>query len=71
MRRVWAAVASVWVLLALVAFLAWSRPAPVTSQAAPQTVIAVKGKNGATHYVVATVPGGAVHTTTHTSTVPR
>jgi len=67
MRRVWAAVASVWVLLALVAIFAWSRPAPVT--ASQQTIVAVKGAKGATKYVVATVPGGAVHTTTHTSAV--
>ncbi len=71
MRRVWAAVASVWVLLALVAVLAWSRPpTPIASSAPQQTIVAVKGKNGTTKYVVATVPSGAVHTTTHTSPAP-
>jgi hypothetical protein len=69
MRRVWTAVSAVWVLLALVAVLAWARPAPVTSAAPQQTVVAVKGKDGATKYVVATASTGAVHTTTHTSGV--
>jgi hypothetical protein len=68
MRRVWASVASVWAVLAIVAVLAWSRP-PIASappQATP-TVLVVKGKHGTQKLVVvkATVP--AAHATTQTS----
>jgi hypothetical protein len=67
MRRVWAAVASVWALLAIVAVLAWSHP-PVQSPAGGgSSVVVIKGKQG--HAVV--LPGAvATHTTTHTSAPP-
>jgi hypothetical protein len=66
MRRVWAAVASVWALLAIVAVLAWSHP-PVQPPSGGATVVVVKGKKG--HAVV--LPGAvATHTTTHTSAPP-
>jgi hypothetical protein len=67
MRRVWAAVASVWALLAIVAVLAWSHP-PVQSPAAGSTVVVIKGKKGR----AIVLPGAvATHTTTHTSAPPR
>ena len=63
MRRVWAAVASLWALLAIVAVLAWSHP-PVQPPSGGATVVIIKGKKG--HAVV--LPGAvATHTTTHTS----
>lgn len=66
MRRVWAAVAATWALLAIVAVLAWSHP-PVQPPAGGATVVVIKGKKG--HAVV--LPGNvATHTTTHTSAPP-
>ena len=68
MRRVWAAVVSVWAVLAIVAVLAWTRPA--TPTAAPQatpTVLLVKGKNGTQKLVVLKTTGAAPHATTQTS----
>jgi cyanate permease len=73
MRTVWATVLSVWALLGVVAFLAWTRqqPAPARSpQAIPGAVI-VKGKNGTTRLVVVSGTGStAAHATTRTSPVP-
>ncbi len=66
MRRVWAAVASVWALLAIVAVLAWSHP-PLQSPSSGTSVVVINGKKG--HAVV--LPGAiATHTTTHTSAPP-
>ena len=66
MRRVWAAVASVWALLAIVAVLAWSHP-PMQSPSGGARVVVINGKKG--HAVV--LPGAvATHTTTHTSAPP-
>lgn len=67
MRRVWASVFSVWVLLALVAVLAWTRaPAPVSQQGAH--VVVVHTAHGPRRILVAP----AAHTTTHTSgSAPR
>jgi hypothetical protein len=66
MRRVWAAVASLWALLAIVAVLAWSHP-PVQPPSGGATVVVIKGKKG--HAIV--LPGAvAAHTTTHTSAPP-
>ena len=63
MRRVWAAVASVWALFAIVAVLAWSHP-PVQQPTGGATVVVIKGKKG--HAVL--LPGTvATHTTTHSS----
>lgn len=67
MRRVWASVFSVWVLLAIVAVLAWTRaPAPVSQQGAH--VVVVHTAHGPRRILVAP----AAHTTTHTSgSAPR
>lgn len=73
MQRVWATVLSVWAMLAIVAFLAWSRtPAPAPApQAAAQTLV-VQGANGK-QQLVTVAPGavGAPHATTSTSGVVR
>jgi len=72
MQRIWAVVLSVWAMLAIVAFLAWSRPpaAPVP-QAAAQTLV-VKTVNGKQQLVVAQPAVlGAAHATTATSAVPK
>jgi hypothetical protein len=62
MRRVWASALSVWVLLALVAVLAWTRPpTPVTQQGA--RIVVVHTANGPRRILVAP----AAHATTHTS----
>lgn len=60
MRRVWAAVVSVWALLALVAVLAWTRPVTPAPQAT-QAVVVTKGG----HRRVVLVP--TAHATTQTS----
>jgi hypothetical protein len=67
MRRAWATIVTVWAIVAIVGFLAWTRP-PV---GAPQTRvvptrIVVKGRNGVSHVVVVrqVVPA---HATTQTS----
>jgi hypothetical protein len=63
-RRVWAAVAATWALLAIVAVLAWSHPPTQSAAPARATVVMVKGKKG--HVVL--LPGSvATHTTTHSS----
>jgi hypothetical protein len=67
MRRVWAAVVSVWALVAIVGVLAWTRQpsAAPLAQASP-TVVIVKGANGTARRVV--LPAAAVaHATTQTS----
>lgn len=62
MRRVWASVLSVWVLLALVAVLAWTRaPTPVSQQGA--RVVVVHTANGPRRVLLAP----AAHATTQTS----
>lgn len=73
MRRVWATVAAVWALLAVVALLAWSRPLPVSPSArAIPTALIVKRKNGTTRLVyVSTGTANVTHTTTRTSPPPR
>jgi hypothetical protein len=68
MRRIWASVVSVWAVLAIVAVLAWSRPAPPAGQPqATPTVLLVKGKNGTQKLVVVKATGAAPHATTQTS----
>jgi hypothetical protein len=62
MRRVWAAVISVWALLALVAVLAWSRPATPVTHLAARTAV-VQTAHG-TRVVVLSPPA---HATTQTS----
>jgi hypothetical protein len=63
MRRVWASVLSVWVLLALVTVLAWTRaPAGPASQQGARVVV-VHTATGPRRILVAP----AAHTTTHTS----
>ncbi len=54
MRAIWATVLSVWALLAVVAYLAWTRQQPTpagTSGSIPGAVL-VKNKNGTTSLVV-------------------
>lgn len=68
MRRVWAAVGSVWAVLAVVAVLAWSRPVgPAVQPQASPTVLVVKGKNGTQRLVVVKAAAPAAHATTQTS----
>ena len=67
MRRVWAAVASVWAVLAIVAVLAWSRPPTPSAPQATPTVLVVKGKHGTQRLVVLKTSAPAAHATTHTS----
>jgi hypothetical protein len=62
MRRVWAAVLSVWALLALVAVLAWTRPAGFPPAATTKTVV-VRTPSGALRTVLVQAP----HATTQTS----
>jgi hypothetical protein len=69
MRRVWATVAAVWAMLAIVAVLAWTRQAPSAIPAATPTVLVVKGKNGKQQLVVLRSTAGA-HATTQTSPPP-
>jgi cyanate permease len=59
MQRVWAVVLSVWAMLAIVAFLAWSHHPVTTAAPATQPQAAQPG--------VATVP----HATTSTSGVAK
>jgi hypothetical protein len=67
-RRVWAAVAATWALLAIVAVLAWSHP-PVQGPPGGTGVVVIKGKSRLGHVVV--LPSSvATHTTTHTSPPP-
>ena len=74
MRRVWATVVAVWIMLAIVAVLAWTRQPPprVVSSPVAATVL-VRGKNGSAQRVVVlgatTTP--AAHATTQTSPAPR
>ena len=73
MTRIWTVVLSVWAMLAIVAFLAWSRGPSTSSvsQPAAQTLL-VKGANGKQQLVVLQ-PGTAAapHATTSTSAVAR
>jgi cyanate permease len=62
MQRVWAAVLSVWALLALVAVIAWARPPVMPGQPAGNTVV-TKTVNGHRVAVVVQAP----HTRTQTS----
>lgn len=71
MRRVWAAVLSVWATISVVGVLAWTNaPSRPLAQPSPVTYV-VKGANGRQHLVV--VPASAAtapHATTHTSPPP-
>jgi hypothetical protein len=70
MRRVWAAVITVWATLAVVAALAWShQPVAGAPRATPVTIL-VPGKNGGKpHQVRGLVlpQGSAAHSATHSS----
>ena len=72
MRRAWAAVVAVWATLAIVAGLAWARPAPVQSVAQPaSTTLVVKGKHGTQRFVVVgSTAATAPHATTQASPPP-
>lgn len=65
MRGVWSSIASVWLLFAVLAVLAWTRQQPAPAQS---PVVVVKGKNGQQLIVPATSPTS--HATTRTSPVP-
>ena len=70
MRRVWAAVITVWATLAVVAALAWShQPVAGISQASPVTIL-LPGKNGGKPHKVRVLvlpTGSAAHSATHSS----
>ena len=70
MRRVWAAVISVWATLSIAAGIAWTSH-PVTPASSGQTTVAA-GTNGATTRKSATTiqvsaAAAGTHTTTRTS----
>jgi hypothetical protein len=67
MRQVWATLVSVWVVVAIVGFLAWTRPpaAVPQSQVTPARIV-VTGRNGVSHVVVVRQAAPA-HATTQTS----
>jgi hypothetical protein len=65
MRGVWSSIASVWLLFAVLAILAWTRQQPAPSQS---PVVVIKGKNGTQLLVPAAT--AATHATTRTSPVP-
>ena len=64
MRGVWSTIASVWLLFAVLAVLAWTRQQPAPTQS---PVVVIKGKNGQQLVVPATA--GTSHATTRTSPV--
>ena len=71
MRAVWAAIVSVWAVLAIVTVLAWSRPqTPVAAQQLQPKVVLVKGKNGKQQLVAVTSTAASTHATTQTSPPP-
>jgi hypothetical protein len=66
MRQAWATLVSVWAIVAIVGFLAWTRqPAAVPQSQVAPTRIVVTGRNGASHVVVRQV--APPHATTQTS----
>jgi hypothetical protein len=65
MRGVWSTVASVWLLFAVLAVLAWTRQQPAPTQS---PVVVLEGKNGQ-QLVVPATPATS-HATTRTSPVP-
>jgi hypothetical protein len=70
MRRLWATIVAVWATLAIVGFLAWTRPQPAASPTrAVATSVVVTGRNGVAHILVVRQPPTA-HATTQTSPVP-
>ena len=70
MRRVWAAVLSVWATIAIVGVLAWTNaPLRSASPAAPQTFV-IKTKNGKQQVVLLSSATSAAHATTHASPPP-
>ena len=72
MRRVWTSVVSVWMVLAIVAVLAWTRQPPARVASPPvATTLLVKGKHGTQRFVVlGTATSSATHATTQTSPPP-
>ena len=71
MQRVWVAVLSVWVLLAIVAVLAWSHRPLANAQPQTARTVVVQTANGKRQVVLLAPAVGAAHATTHTSGVPR
>ena len=72
MRRAWAAIVAVWATLAIVAGLAWTRPAPVQQDAQPATTtLVVKSQSGTKRFVVVgSTAATAPHATTQASPPP-
>jgi hypothetical protein len=69
MRQLWAGLAAVWALLAIVAVLAWTRVSSTPTPQATPTVLVVKRHGKATQQVLV-ASAAATHTTTHTSPPP-
>jgi hypothetical protein len=70
-HRVSIAFASMWVMLLLVAVLAWSyHPARPLAQSTPQTLV-VKTVHGKQQLVLLQPAAGPTHAATHTSGAPR
>jgi len=67
MRRIWAAVAATWALLAIVGVLAWSHPVQPAPVAGGSSVVMLKTKGKAGKVRVVLVHGKAAVTTTHSS----
>jgi hypothetical protein len=68
MRRVWAAVISVWATLAIAAGLAWTwHPAPQATSAAIPATAGANTTTSAKGTVAVPVSAAAPHTTTRTS----
>jgi len=63
MRRVWATIATLWVTITIVGFLAWTRPPASAVQGVPRAVV-VEDRHGVPHVVVV---AAAPHATTQTS----
>ena len=70
MRRVWAAVLTVWATLAVVAALAWSHQPVAGAPQATAVTMLVPGKNGGRPHQVRVLvlpAGSAAHSATHSS----
>jgi len=70
MRRVWAAVISVWATIAIVGVLAWTNAPLRSASQAPSQTLVVTTKNGKQQFVVVPASTTAAHATTHASPPP-
>jgi hypothetical protein len=71
MQRVWVSLLSVWLLLAIVAVLAWTHRPLASAQPQSARAVVVQTANGKRQVVLLAPAVGASHATTHTSGVPR